>query len=385
MAADRTHQMPNERSMLCIVPLSPPITGASLISENIVNYLRRSSNILTIAYQRRKLGSGTFSTSQVFRVLKCTLKLLYYRFFKKFETVYFVISSSRWGNIRDLIFLAAMGRNLRRKLVIHLHGANFDTLMQEASTQRRFFNRILYRNIKTAIVLGELFENIFDGYVSRNKVKVIKNYFDPSLLITESKVHVKFERLGQVNILYLSNIMKEKGWSHLLNAFMLLPEEVRRKANLHFAGTIHHRDRTEFLSKVGAVPYIFYHGIVSGSAKRDLLWQSHVFCLPTVYRFEGQPISILEAYASGCYVLTTRNGGIKDIFVDGSNGHIIDNSLTIDDSEFAVLLQHVISNIQKYKDIALNNRLEAMDKYSKNRYLQAIKTTIVDADNTAFP
>ena len=35
---------------------------------------------------------------------------------------------------------------------------------------------------------------------------------------------------------------------------------------------------------------------------------------------EGQPISILEAYASGCAVITTGQPGIRDVFTDGVNG-----------------------------------------------------------------
>jgi glycosyltransferase involved in cell wall biosynthesis len=36
--------------------------------------------------------------------------------------------------------------------------------------------------------------------------------------------------------------------------------------------------------------------------------------------FEGQPISILEAYASACLVLATGQDGIRDVFTDAVNG-----------------------------------------------------------------
>ena len=62
---------------------------------------------------------------------------------------------------------------------------------------------------------------------------------------------------------------------------------------------------------------------VEGEEKRNLLKQSHIFCLPTFHKFEGQPISILEAYASGCIVLTTANGGINEIFKNGTNGFLV--------------------------------------------------------------
>ena len=60
---------------------------------------------------------------------------------------------------------------------------------------------------------------------------------------------------------------------------------------------------------------------MTGEKKRRLFAEAHVFCLPTYYSYyEGQPISILEAYASGCVVITTDHGGICDIFKDKING-----------------------------------------------------------------
>lgn len=56
------------------------------------------------------------------------------------------------------------------------------------------------------------------------------------------------------------------------------------------------------------------------SLKLDLFVESHVFVLPTYYLFEGQPIGIIEAYAAGCVVVTTRHSNICDIFSGSING-----------------------------------------------------------------
>ena len=60
--------------------------------------------------------------------------------------------------------------------------------------------------------------------------------------------------------------------------------------------------------------------MVSGKKKRDLLENCDIFILPTNYPYEGQPISILEAYASSCAVITCNHSWIPDIFEDGTNG-----------------------------------------------------------------
>ena len=53
-----------------------------------------------------------------------------------------------------------------------------------------------------------------------------------------------------------------------------------------------------------------YIGIVNGKAKKNLLEWGNVFVLPTFYKMEGQPISILEAMATKNLVVTTNHAGI---------------------------------------------------------------------------
>ncbi len=64
--------------------------------------------------------------------------------------------------------------------------------------------------------------------------------------------------------------------------------------------------------------------MVSGREKKELLLWGTIFILPTYYAMEGQPISILEAMATGNLILTTNHAGIPDIFEDGVNGYFVE-------------------------------------------------------------
>jgi glycosyltransferase involved in cell wall biosynthesis len=370
--------MTTRKSILFIVPLSPPITGAALASENIIEYIRERHDVLVIPYQRGNLVSGKFSISQVVRIVMRGFRLLHARIFKRFDVVYLVISSSFWGNIRDLLFLLIMGRKMREKLVVHLHGANFDCNLLKASKLRKWMNRILFNRVKAGIVLGESFADIFEGYIARDKIKIIKNFFDPELLIPGERIVAKFKSTARVRILYLSNLMKEKGYDLLLDAFLSLPAQIKARAQLDFAGNINGEDKAAFLDRIRNEPNISYHGSVVGKEKRELFWESHIFCLPTFYKYEGQPISILEAYASGCFVLTTNNGGIKDIFCDGKQGLALNDSLLeIDIEKIMNILTKIITDIERCKDIAENNRLEAKNYYCKDTHMVSIERILV--------
>jgi glycosyltransferase involved in cell wall biosynthesis len=361
------------------VPLSPPITGASIASETVVNHLRQHHDVIVIPYQRGNLISGKFSLRQFMRVLIIGIRLALMR--KNFDSVYFVISSTLWGNLRDLFFLVALGDKMRRKTVVHLHGANIDRYLRKAIYLIKYLNRRMLGSVRYGIVLGETFKNIFDGYISQNRIRIAKNYFTPSLLIDEASLLRKFNFPEKVNILFLSNLIKEKGYELLLDAFLSLREEVSGRAILHFAGEIYSdKEKTSFLDKIKNKDNIFYHGPVAGNEKRELLWGTHIFCLPTFYKYEGQPISILEAYGSGCIVLTTNNGGIKDIFQDGINGFFIDIDIDIDIAKNILRekLGMLIVNLENYKHMAIYNRKEALDKYTEKRFCMEMEQILLN-------
>lgn len=55
-----------------------------------------------------------------------------------------------------------------------------------------------------------------------------------------------------------------------------------------------------------------------------LLSCSDIYCLPSVS--EGFPTSVLEAVAAKCFVITTYNGGARELIKDGQSGRILENN-----------------------------------------------------------
>lgn len=376
--------MLDKKSILCIVSLPPPITGAAIASEAIVNYLKQNHHVRCLEYQRgaRVLESGKFSFRQCLKILWLGIKLVKEK--KQITDCYFVISSTFWGNLRDLFFLFLLGCRLRNSTILHIHGGNLDRYLIGTTSCIKYLNRKFLGDIKCAIVVGEFFINIFEGYVSSEKVRVIKNFFDRYLLISENKLLEKFINPEKVRILFLSNLIKEKGYEILLDAFLSLPEKSKKKATLYFAGRIYSkREEALFLARIKKHPEIIYYGPIMWEVKKDLLHSCHILCLPTYYKHEGQPISILEAYAAGCIVLTTENGGIRDIFRNNINGFYLDfdgiNVNTIELRESTKeKLEALILNMDRYRCIAINNHKEALH-YSKESYCQNIEQLIISS------
>src|SRR5258705_7266644 len=57
-----------------------------------------------------------------------------------------------------------------------------------------------------------------------------------------------------------------------------------------------------------------YLGFVSGEQKHKLLRDADLFCFPTYYENENQPVNLIEAMAFGLPILTTRWRSIPELF-----------------------------------------------------------------------
>ena len=102
--------------------------------------------------------------------------------------------------------------------------------------------------------------------------------------------------------------------------------------------------------------------------KLQLFQKAHIFCLPTYYNFEGQPISILEAYASGCVVISTQHAGIPDIF-SSDNGHIVDKKSV---SSLTLAFKKSLEDRNNLLDFGRRNNEMCRQKFSKDAFEKRI-------------
>jgi glycosyltransferase involved in cell wall biosynthesis len=120
-------------------------------------------------------------------------------------------------------------------------------------------------------------------------------------------------------------------------------------------------------------PSVLYYPVVLGALKNQVLRESNVFILPTYYSMEGQPISVLEAMASGNAVICTRIPGITDIA--NENQVIFVNKQQPE--EIAAQLESLAQNMNKIKEYASSNF-----KYADSRFrLEHFGEKIIDIFN----
>lgn len=307
--------------ILFIAPLPPPINGQSLASKVFYDAVSKDNQVTIVDMAKQKKTGLMATISRSFGVF--AILILVARHAREADRIYLTISQSTWGNLKDLlIYCLCLGRLDR--MFIHLHGgASMIKIMRGRLSAP--LNGIFLRRIGGAIILGESHRPIFERVLPPERIHVVANFAEDELFIDAGLVPEKFRNGDKVRFLYLSNFLPGKGFNELLDAFESLPEDLKSKARIDFAGAFNtDAQRSRFLKRIKGLENLRYHGIVQGEAKVRLFQASHVFCLPTYYRNEGQPVSILEAYAAGCAVLTTDHSGIKDVFTDGVNGYQVE-------------------------------------------------------------
>jgi glycosyltransferase involved in cell wall biosynthesis len=113
-------------------------------------------------------------------------------------------------------------------------------------------------------------------------------------------------------------------------------------------------DFFEFIRKNNLSCHVNYHNLVLDQQKADLLAKSHFFILPTNYSTEAQPLSIIEAIANGCVIITTNFRAIPDMVIDNFNGKFVEygNPLSITQN-----ISYFVNNPSVYESSSSNSVL----------------------------
>jgi glycosyltransferase involved in cell wall biosynthesis len=297
-----------------IGPFPEPTTGVSLANEVVRSILTKQEQYvvkhINTSYTRfdEKVGSFTvhkllFNLSfytQCWRVFKC-------------DILYLTPGQSFLGVLKYAGFIV-LGALSRKRIITHIHGNHLGNEYQSLSGLKKKVFYALVSKTTQGIVLSDSLKGNLSPFIAKEAIEVLPNFAQDYLV--DDSISKSFDKL---RIIYLSNLMEEKGIFDVLKALQLL-EENNISYEAQIAGAIDYSQKEEIEEQIDTLIYTTYVGIVKAKAKKELLQWGNIFVLPTYYKMEGQPISILEAMATGNVILTTRHAGIPDIVREGEHG-----------------------------------------------------------------
>lgn len=350
-----------KKSICFVAQFPPPIHGLSKAVDTLYNSeIKETYNLNQIDITNNK------------KFLNTIIKLIK----DKSDLYYFTISQSKSGNIRDLILMKIMTMK-KRKIVVHLHGGYYRTMLDECSSIQKKLNLKLLSRTSASIALGDSLRYIFEGIVKDRDIYVVPNCIDNEFYVSNDEFENKVNNIKTketLQILYLSNFIEEKGYKELLEVARRLKNLKECKYKVIFAGKFFEpKDEkyfNNFIEEYNLNDIVEYKGIVKGIEKKKLLEESDIFFLLTRYKNEGQPISIIEGMGNGLCIFTTNYAGIPDLVKNNQNGFIVSYN---DYDSILFNLELIYKDRNILINIANKNREDVEKSFKENHYINNMK------------
>lgn len=355
--------------VLIIGPFPGPPKGISLSNQVVARGLKALNWEVSILNTEQsdqvnsKIGSFSFD--------KLTFLKTYFQTFKivNVDLVYITIGITFFGVLKYAPFIL-LSKILNKKTIVHLHSNH---LKKEYASLSGIKKRIFFKLIASfdaGIVLSSSLRDNLTPFIPDHKVYELYNFVEDKLIVSEELLH-KQKDFSEIKIFFLSNLLEDKGINILLKVVKRLNEEgIFFKVKI--AGNkIAENNIDALLAELDTVEYL---GIVYDQEKRDLLTWGNIFCLPTYFSMEGQPISILEAMAFNNFIVTTKHAGIPDICSDENAVFCQENN----EEDLYIKLKYTIANWDELQKKAHDNGVYARNKFSETRFISSIEKILLE-------
>ncbi|MCG7489667.1 glycosyltransferase family 4 protein [Vibrio sp. Of14-4] len=362
--------MKKSKDILFVGPISPPVTGQSIAFSTLLHELKISNKDI--------INTNIDTRYSIFKAMIYILnifKIIFFLLSRNYDVVYFTCSRSFMGSIKDVILINVCSL-LGVKLINHLHGSDFYDFVRSSSF---FYRKILiksYHKVHTSIVLLDVMVEQFRDFPSMN-IEVVTNFYD-------SEIDDKFnknnqDRFENIRLIYLSNIIATKGIFELMEAFNIICQKFDN-VDLFIAGEFMSDEKMsadevekKFDILLESNVRIKYLRGVYGEDKIELLLNSDIFVLPSYYKSEAFPISIIEAMATKNAIVTSNYRYLPYI-VNSSNGALV---IPGSSQKLAEALEELIVDRDKLESIQVFNRYHARNHYSLHNYINKLSKIIL--------
>jgi glycosyltransferase involved in cell wall biosynthesis len=291
---------------------------------------------------------GDFRFSKFLLLLRYCVEAIWCRFRYGVRNLYYIPAPGKRSALYRDWLVMLLCRPFFDRTILHWHAAGLAKWLETVVQMRsRSLTYRLMKRVDLSIVLSRFNRADAEKLFSR-RVKVVSNGIpDPcpdfaQKVLPRRKARLDFRRRlvsreavqpeapaecgadpAVIRVLYLAHCTREKGLFDTIAGICMANRRLRESKSpislrLLVTGTfVTTEEREEFDSTVaepGARDIIEYLGFVSGEQKNQLLNHADLFCFPTFYQNENQPVNLIEAMAFGLPILTTRWRSIPELF-----------------------------------------------------------------------
>lgn len=352
--------------VLIIGPFPPVVNGVTICNEYLLQSLTANGlNVSRINTETGKIASLQGDKISIRKIL--AFLTIYLEIFKTFsnDVVYMTTGQTFWGVVKYLPFVMVC-KLVRIPYVLHVHGGYMCTAYLKLTGSKKAVFKYIVNNSKTVIALSDSLALEIKQVFETERVEVVENFYDPKL------IDPLFKRAESPipRFLFLSNLMLGKGILEFLDALILLRDIHKVEFTVSIAGTMEKGIEQTLNEKVKQLGNkVVFLGLADFDKKKELLYNSDIFVLPTWYIMEGQPISIIEAYVTGNVVVSTHQGGIKDI----SKYETFFKTQQQDPEKLATTLVNVVAQLPNISEERNQTAKAAQNRFDSTRFVKQME------------
>lgn len=366
--------------LLCIGPLPPVTHGQSEAFDIFIGSVNSREafdiSVINLNFVNKHFVEKIFALSWKYLLFRISLLM------RKPNAVYISFGRGKRSFQRDRLFLKVILRN-NIPVVAHYHGGDMPILLDQLQqqNQNRILNEVknIFQKIERVIVLSNNLTGDFHGFVTLEKIRVIPNCFRIPPGFHLPQVEAMSEKKGKgIEILFLSNVTPEKGFFEVLSSIRILKNrgyDVRLTFIGSFINDAEHtaqelkKKTIRIIEEYKITDLVAIKGPLYGRQKWNEYIEADIFVLPTYYKTEGLPMSIIEAMAAGCAVITTPYRGIVDLLSDRIEGLFVQQR---DADDLADKIESLCGDSLKLNTMKKAAQKKALREFTEDKYVTSI-------------
>lgn len=217
------------------------------------------------------------------------------------------------GSVYRKNIVISLAKLFRSKVVIHMHGAEFQVWYQSLSDAKQQGVRNILNKADKILILGQYWKDFICSLVAeKDRVCVLHN----AVCVGAQNPY----NLGATNMLFLGVVGQRKGIFDLLQAVKIADDQLPANAVLTIYGPEAEGRIDDEIKKLELSHRAVYKGWLSSDKKPEVFAGTAVNILPSYN--EGLPMTILETMAYGIPNISTNVAAIPEA-VNEENGAII--------------------------------------------------------------
>lgn len=321
-----------QADVLALLMMPPPLHGASVINQKMVQHLERSGIPVTL-FNTVPSRHACWFDGPIWKLQRALLILRVFaqillRAWRPPRSVYIGISGGA-GLLFDCLLALAI-RWLRTPVVVHHH--SFAYVSANSIQFRRFCSLLSSVSVTHVVLCSEMGEQLCTRYpdlILPSQVHVLSN---AAFFEDDTAKQGTTDTSASLSVGYISNITPEKGICDVIALFTSC-REAGLPIEMIVAGPCADdsiRAKLEAMSN-GQEPFR-YLGAVYGERKQEFFQSLDVLIFPTRYANEAEPLVIYEAAEQGVPTIANARGCIASMVTRCGGWAVTDDSLFVEEA-----------------------------------------------------